>query len=441
MNKILTLIIIFAVFIFSQESILIKNGTLLTVTNGNFEETDLLIQNGKISKIEKNINPPSNTKIIDATGKFVMPGIIDAHSHMGISGGVNEWTNPVTAEVQIEDVINSYDVSLYRALAGGVTTIHAMHGSANVIGGQCETIKLRYGKSVEELKFNGAKRTIKFALGENPTRVHGRGNNIHPSTRMGVEQVIRNSFTAAQKYMNEWDDYNKNKSNNKFPPKKDLRLEVLADILKGNVLIHCHSYRADEIVMLLKVLKEFNINNVVFQHVLEGYKVAKELAEFGAMASSFSDWWSYKFEVYYAIPHNAAIMNDYGVVTSINSDSHELVRHLYLEAAKSLKYGKMSENDALKLITLNPAKQLGIDNKVGSLEIGKDADIAIFTKHPLSSFTRCIMTIVDGEIYFDETDSVDDKRLSVDPFVPVGFDSYYNSYGDFDFEQCMEGAE
>lgn len=441
MNKILTLLILITLINYGQESLLIKNGTIITVTNGTFEETDLLLQNGKISQIGKNINPPSNTKIIDATGKFIMPGIIDAHSHMAISGGVNEWTNPITAEVQIEDVINSNDVSLYRALAGGVTTIHAMHGSANVIGGQNETIKLRYGKSVDEMKFQGAKRTIKFALGENPTRVHGRGNNIHPSTRMGVEQVIRNAFTDAQKYIKEWEDYVNNKSKDKIPPKRDLRLETLADILKGEVLIHCHSYRADEIVMLLKVLKEFNIKNVVFQHVLEGYKVAKELSEFGAMASSFSDWWAYKFEVYYAIPHNASIMNDYGIITSINSDSHELVRHLYLEAAKSLKYGKMSIDEALKLITINPAKQLGIENKVGSIEIGKDADIAIFTLHPLSSFTRCVMTIIDGVIYFDENDTINDKRLEVNPYVPVGVDSYFNSYGDFEVEQCMEGAE
>ncbi len=438
--KKLFIIIIFSLYVlnvFAQNYVLLKGGNLLTITNGDLPETDLLIANGKIEKIGKNLSAPPNTEIIDVKNMFVMPGIIDAHSHMAIDRGINEWTNPVTAEVSIENSIRNDDIALYRALAGGVTTIHALHGSANVIGGQNEIIKLRYGKSIEQMRFKGAPRTIKFALGENPTRVHGRGNHIHPSTRMGVEQVIRTAFNDAQNYMQLWEEYDKDTSANKVPPQKNLRLEALADVLKGNIIINCHSYRADEILMLMRVLKDYNIKKVVFQHILEGYKVAKQLKEFGAMASTFSDWWAYKFEVYYASAYNASIMNDYGVITSINSDSQELVRHLYLEASKSLKYGNMSENDALKMITINPAIQLGIDKRVGSLEIGKDADIAVFSKHPLDSFTTCEMTLIDGKIYFDRKHDKDDQRLNVNPFEPVGFDSFSNTQNDFMLDKCV----
>ncbi|MBA4251493.1 MAG: amidohydrolase [Chlorobiaceae bacterium] len=436
-NKLLLIIfLLLNSFLVSQEYTLIKNGNLLTVANGKMLATDLLIKDGKIYKIGKNLSSPAGTKIIDASDYFVMPGIIDAHSHMAIEDGVNEATNPITSEVKIEDAIEHDDISLYRALAGGVTTIHTMHGSANVIGGQCETLKLRYGKNPAELIFQNAPRTIKFALGENPIRVHGRGNNIHPRSRMGIEQIIRQAFLDAKQYKKEWEDFKNNQT--LIQPKKDLRLEALVDVLDGEMIIHCHAYRSDEIIMLLNVLKEFDIKKVIFQHVLEGYKVAKELAEFGAYASSFADWWSYKFEVYYAIAHNPAILTNYGVITSINSDSPNLVRYLNLEAAKSMRYGNLNEDEALRLITINPAIQLGIDKSVGSLEVGKDADIAIFNRHPLSSFSRCEMTLIDGKIYFDRKNDPNDMRLNVNPNLPVGFDSFSNTLNDFFYNFCMD---
>lgn len=436
-NKLLLIIfLLLNSFLVSQEYTLIKNGNLLTVANGKMLATDLLIKDGKIYKIGKDLSSPAGTKIIDASDYFVMPGIIDAHSHMAIEDGVNEATNPITSEVKIEDAIEHDDISLYRALAGGVTTIHTMHGSANVIGGQCETLKLRYGKNPAELIFQNAPRTIKFALGENPIRVHGRGNNIHPRSRMGIEQIIRQAFLDAKQYKKEWEDFKNNQT--LIQPKKDLRLEALVDVLDGEMIIHCHAYRSDEIIMLLNVLREFDIKKVIFQHVLEGYKVAKELAEFGAYASSFADWWSYKFEVYYAIAHNPAILTNYGVITSINSDSPNLVRYLNLEAAKSMRYGNLNEDEALRLITINPAIQLGIDKSVGSLEVGKDADIAIFNRHPLSSFSRCEMTLIDGKIYFDRKNDPNDMRLNVNPNLPVGFDSFSNTLNDFFYNFCMD---
>lgn len=435
---IINLLFLLANLSFTQNETLIKGGTLLTVTNDDLAETDILIRNGKIAQIGKNLSAP-NAKVIDAKGLFVMPGIIDAHSHMAVEGGVNEYTNPVSAEVRIKDAIEYDDIFLYRALAGGVTTINAMHGSANVIGGQNATLKLRYGKNADDLIFKNAPQTLKFALGENPTRVHGKTNSVIPRTRMGVEQIIREHFTKALQYKEQWADYNSKKT--KIPPRRDLRMETLAKILDGEILVHCHSYRADEIVMLLRVFKEFNIKTITFQHVLEGYKVAKELKEFGAMASTFSDWWAYKFEVYYATAYNASIMNEHAIVTSINSDSPELVRHLNLEAAKSIRYGGMSVNDAMKMITINPAKQLGIDKWVGSLEVGKDADIAIFANHPMSAFSRCEMTLVDGEIYFDRKNDPDDKRLNVSPYEVPGFDSFTNTSNDKYYDSCLEGKE
>lgn len=396
-----------------QGSMLIKNGTVITVTNGTLDNTDIYIENGLIKQIGKNLKVPQTTKVVDASGKYLMPGIIDAHSHIAIDA-VNEATNPVTAEVNVGDAIDPADIAIYRALAGGVTISHAMHGSANAIGGQCETIKHRFGeKNPESLRMAGAPRTIKFALGENPMRVHGEGKKISPASRMGVEQVFRQAFSEAKLYMTAWDDYNSGKHKNM--PSYNLRLETIADILKGNIIIHCHSYRADEILMLMKVLKDFDIKKICFQHVNEGFKVAPELAAFGASASVFSDWWAYKFEVYYSTAYNAAILTKNNVVTSINSDSDELIRHLYLEAAKTQRYGDLSDDQALALITINPAKQLGIDQWVGSLEVGKHGDVAIFDKHPLSVYTIPQMTIVDGVIRFDIRNDMPDMRMFVDP--------------------------
>jgi len=328
-------------------------------------------------------------------------------------------------------------------LGGGVTTIHAMHGSANAIGGQCETIKLRYGvKDPAALLMAGAPRTIKFALGENPTRVHGTGSSIMPRTRMGVEFIIREALSKAKEYREVWDNYNKAKTRKGFrgaPPSYSLRLETLADILKGDIIIHCHSYRADEIYMLMNVCRDFGIKKLVFQHVNEGYKVAPELAKFGAMASVFADWWAYKFEVYYSTAYNAAILTRNGVTTSINSDDGELMRHLYHEAAKTQKYGALTDDEALALITLNPAKQLGIDARVGSLEPGKDADIAIFKGHPLSSYTIPMITIVDGVVRFDREKDPDDMRIYIDPKLPLEVSTFQES-GDHHNDNCMRDA-
>ncbi|MEO1255749.1 MAG: amidohydrolase family protein, partial [Bacteroidota bacterium] len=408
----ITFLLIVAVVMAQEKgSVLIKNGTVLTVTNGTQNDTDVLIENGKITKIGKGLKTPNGSKTIDAKGMFVMPGIIDAHSHLALDA-VNEATNPVTAEVWVGDALDPLDIGIYQALAGGVTAAHSMHGSANAIGGQCETVKFRYGEiDPDNMRMDGAPRTIKFALGENPTRVHGSGNGILPRTRMGVEHVIRSSFQEAKEYMEAWDSHKRKSKDKKYrgkAPMYDIRLETLADILKGNIIIHCHSYRADEIYMLMQVCEDFGVDKLVFQHVNEGFKVAPELAKFGASASIFADWWAYKFEVYYSTAYNAAILTKNGVNTSINSDSGELIRHLYHEAAKSQKYGGLSDDEALALITINPAEQLGIEDRVGSLEVGKEGDVAIFKNHPLSIYALPMVTIVDGIVRFDRENDPDD---------------------------------
>ncbi len=421
-------------------SLLIRNATVLTVTNGTMANTDILVRDGKIAQIGQGLSAPRGVETLDATGRYVMPGIVDAHSHIAISN-VNEATSPVTAEVGVGDVLDPFDVALYRALAGGVTTSHVMHGSANVIGGQCETIKHRYGVKVPaHLLMEGAPRTIKFALGENPTRVHGRGSNIQPASRMGVEFVLRKAFTEAQRYREAWDRYEAARGTNPraIPPPYDGRLEVIADILRGNLIIQCHSYRADEILMLMNVLRDFGVRRVNFQHVNEGFKIAPELAAFGASASIFSDWWAYKFEVYYSTAYNAAILTRNGVVTSINSDSGELNRHLYHEAAKSQKYGDLTDDEALALITINPAKQLGIEDRVGSIEVGKEADLAIFNAHPLSVYAIAQQTIVDGLVRFEIDRDPDDMRLSVDPEAAVETATLWHEN---DHRQCLREAE
>ena len=416
--------------------VLFKNGTVLTVTNGTMENTDVLVRDGKISRIGKDLRAPRGVETVDIQGKFLMPGIIDAHSHIAGSA-INEGTSQVTAEVSMEDVVDPTDVAIYRALAGGVTSIHLMHGSANVIGGQNETMKLRYGTmNPDDLRFEGAPRTIKFALGENPTR-GGRSRGIQPQSRMGVENMLRNSFAEAVEYGKKWDAYNSSSDARKVAPEYNLRMQTLVDIMNGDVLIHCHSYRADEIYMLMKVLSDFDVDKITFQHANEAYKVAPELAAFGASASVFADWWAYKLEVYYSTAYNAAILTENGVLTSINSDSGELIRHLFHEAAKTQKYGDLSDDQALALITLNPAKQLGIDSRVGSIEVGKDADIAIFDKHPLSVYAVPQMTFVDGVKYFDLMDSKGDKRIFVNPESTISDIMIYERHDD---HRCLEDA-
>lgn len=439
--SLLTLLLLFCTLpLMAQVStgdVLIKNATVITITNGTLENTDVLVEDGKITRIGNSLRTPNGVMEVDATGKYVMPGIIDAHSHIA-GTSINEGTSQVTAEVQMADVVDPLDISIYRALAGGVTSIHLLHGSANVIGGESETLKLRYGVTdPQDMMFEGAPRTIKFALGENPTR-GARARGIQPQSRMGVEAMLRNSFREAQIYKEKWDEYRADNNRRKVAPAYDGRMETLVDILEGEVLVHCHSYRADEIYMLLNVFRDFGIEKLTFQHANEAYKVAPELAEFGAGASVFSDWWAYKLEVYYSTAYNAAILTNNGVTTSINSDSGELIRHLFHEAAKSQKYGGLSDEEALALITLNPAKQLGIDDRVGSIEEGKDGDIAIFEGHPLSVYSIPLMTFVDGVKYFDRETDADDQRLYVDP------ESTIEAVQIFDADEqhkCMQDAE
>src|SRR5688572_16906944 len=335
------------------QDVAIRNATLLTITNGTIENGTVVVRNGKITAVGKDVAIPAGIKVIDGTGKFVMPGIIDAHSHMAIEGGINEGSESVTPEVQVP--IRDDDPSIYRALAGGVTSALLLHGSANTIGGQGRVIKMRWGQPADSLEFDGAYRIVKFALGENVTRansVQPDSTRRFPKSRMGVEALLNWWFTRAQEYEKEWKAFEARKDKNAVPPRTDLRLQALVDILNGTIKVHSHSYRGDEIVMLMRVAEKFGFRINTFQHVLEGYKVADELAKHGAAASTFAESWAYKVEAYDAIPHNMAIMNSRGVVVSVNSDSNERVRRLYQEAAFGMKYGGMTETDALKMITL-----------------------------------------------------------------------------------------
>lgn len=390
------------------ESLAIVGGTIWTGgPQGTIPNGTLVIRDGKIVAVGAGLRAPDGARVIEAGGRFVMPGIIDEHSHAAIEGDVNECTDIVTAEVRVGDVIDHRDPGIYRQLAGGVTTIHSLHGSCNAIGGQNAILKLRWGQGPDELLFEGAPRSIKFALGENPKRANARGRERrYPATRMGVEAVLRQHFEAARAYAREWQDYEKRaraagaQGPAPVPPRRDLRLETLRDVLAGKVQVHAHCYRADEILMLIRLADEFGFKIRTFEHVLEGYKVASEIARHGAGASTFIDWWGFKLEAYDAVPYNPAVLQSRGVLVSLNSDSGELARRLYWDAAKAVKYG-VSEDEALRMITINPARQLGIDRRVGSLEVGKDADVAIFSTHPFSPDARPEMTLVDGTVYFD----------------------------------------
>lgn len=389
--------------------IVIKNATVLTVTKGTFVGS-VVLRDGKIVEAGEKVTEPAGAEIIDATGKFLMPGIIDCHSHIA-SDAINEGSVSVSSMVGIEDTINPEDIAIYRALAGGITTANILHGSANSIGGKTIVLKMRWGKDAREMVFEGAKPGIKFALGENPKRAgNPQGQRInanvvlrYPATRMGVEDVIREAFNDAKIYQTQWKDYNEKvaRGEHLLAPRRDLKLDALVEVLEGKRFVHAHCYRQDEILMLLRVADDYGFKIRTLQHVLEGYKVAKEIAEHGAGASTFSDWWDFKIEAADAIPYNAAIMVRKGVLVSLNSDSAELMRHLNDEAAKTIKYGGLSETEALSLITINPAKQLDIDKRVGSIEVGKDADLVIFDQHPLSNYAKVEKVFVDGQVYFD----------------------------------------
>jgi imidazolonepropionase-like amidohydrolase len=387
--------------------LLIRNATILTVSHGTIDKGDILIKDGKIAAIGGTLKAPADAVVIDATGQFVTPGIIDCHSHIAVDGSVNEGSVSVSSMVNIADVLDSDDISIFRDLAGGVTTANILHGSANSIGGQTIVIKLRWGQPAAKLPFGGALPGIKFALGENPKRSNFRASGVpdrYPVTRMGVEETIRSAFAEARDYKKSWDDYNKRAAageKNVLPPRRNLKLDPLVEVLEGKRYVHAHCYREDEILMLLRVAKEFGFRVQTFQHVLEGYKVADEIAAAGSGASTFSDWWAYKVEAYEAIPYNAALMTKRGVLVSINSDDAAEATHLNQEAAKSIRYGGLTQDEALKLVTLNPAIQLGIDKRVGSVDVGKDADLAIYNHDPLSAYAVVQKTLIDGRVYFD----------------------------------------
>ena len=389
------------------QTTLIKNATVLTVSRGTLQNTDVLIRNGKITAVGPNLSAPTGARVIDATGKFVLPGIIDAHSHTMMDGSVNECTKSVTSMARTQDVLNPNAINIYRGLAGGTTSALLLHGSCNSIGGLSTTVKFKWGHPASAFVFPGAPTGIKFALGENPKRTNFNIPGLqarYPATRMGVEEVIRDAFTRARDYKRDWDDYRaavSRRDQNVMPPRRDLELEPLVEILEGKRYVHAHSYRAEEILMLINVADEFGFKIRTFQHVLEGYKVATEIARHGAMASAFADFWGYKMEAYDAIPYDVPIMTRHGIVSSVNSDSDERARRLNIEAAKMIRYGGLTEEEALKLVTLNPAMQLGVDNRVGSIEVGKDADLAIWNAHPLSVYARVEQTFVDGELLFD----------------------------------------
>jgi imidazolonepropionase-like amidohydrolase len=390
----------------SAADLVIQNAKILTVTKGRIDGA-MLIRDGKIIEVAPKVLVPPGAEVLDAAGMYVMPGIIDCHSHMAAES-INEGSVSVSSMVGIEDVLNATDIAIYRALAGGVTTANVLHGSANAIGGKCQVIKMRWGKDAAGIRFEGAKPGIKFALGENPKRrgqqmAFGATTLRYPATRMGVEDVIREAFLDAKQYQAAWKEYRAKaaRGESTMAPRRDLKLEPLVEVLEGQRQVHAHCYRADEILMLIRVADEMGFKIRTFQHVLEGYKVAKEIAAHGGGASTFSDWWAYKVEAYDATPYNAAIMHKKGVLVSLNSDSDELVRHLNNEAAKTMKYGGLTEDEALATVTINPAKQLEIASRVGSIEPGKDADLAMFDGHPLSNYAKVQKVFIDGQLYFD----------------------------------------
>lgn len=393
-------------------TILIKNATVLTAVAGTLPATDILVQNGKIARIGKNLTAPAGTKTIDATGKFVTPGIIDCHSH-SMMDSTNEGSRSVTSMVRMRDVLNPDDITIYRALAGGVTGANLLHGSANSIGGQNVTVKFKWGRPVEDYIVPDAPPGIKFAMGENVRRTTQSpqpGQQLrYPRTRQGVVETMRDAFIRARDYKQSLDDFKAGKT--KIPPRRDLELEPLVEILEGKRLVHCHGYRSDEHLNLLLLADEFGFKIGTLQHALEAYKIAPEIAKRGTGVSIFADSWGYKLEAFDSIPYNAYILWKNGVNVSINSDSDERMRRLNFDAAKMMKYGGVPEQDALQMITLNPAKQLGIAKRTGSIEVGKDGDLVIWTAHPFDIFTRVETTIIEGDVYFDRQQ---DAQLRLD---------------------------
>jgi len=391
----------------AHHEVVIKNATVMTVTHGNIKNGSIYIKDGKIAAVGEAVNAPASATVIDAGGKYLTPGIVDSHSHIALDDDVNEATSPITPQMMMKDAFDYQDKAIYRALAGGVTTSLLLHGSANMIGGQAVVIKHKYGAARDEMLFPNAPRSIKFASGENPKRVYGSRDQL-PSTRMGNFAVQREALVQAQDYMREWDNYNEKIKRNKddkdaTPPKHDLKLEALADVLRGKLMVQIHCYRADEMLTEIALAKEFSYNLRAFHHALEAYKIADQLAANNIGIATFSDWWGYKQEAWDAIPWNAVMAMRKGVRVAIKSDSGDYDRRLNQEAAKTMRYGGATEEEALKMITLNAAWIVGVDDRVGSIDVGKDADLVIWDGYPLSSYGVPEKVLIDGEVYFDRT--------------------------------------
>jgi imidazolonepropionase-like amidohydrolase len=385
--------------------VLIKNATVMTVTHGNIKNGSIYIKGGKIAAVGEQVTAPAGTPEIDAGGKYLTPGIVDSHSHIALDSDINEATSPITPHMLMKDAFDYQDKAIYRALAGGVTTSLLLHGSANMIGGQAIVIKHKYGLGRDEMLFPNAPASIKFASGENPKRVYG-GREQLPSTRMGNFEVQREALVQAQDYMREWDVYHeklKRGDKDASAPKHDLKLEALAEVLRGKLMVQIHCYRSDEMLTEIAMAKEFGYKIRGFHHALEAYKVADQIAAANIGIATFADWWGYKQEAWDAIPWNAVISMRKGVRVAIKSDSEDYTRRLNQEAAKAMRYGGATEEEALKMITLNAAWIVGVDDRVGSIDVGKDADLVIWDGYPLSSYGVPEKVLIDGEVYFDRS--------------------------------------
>ncbi len=388
-----------------HNDVVIKNATVMTVTHGVIKNGSVYVKDGKIVAVGDTVNAPASATVIDAGGKYVTPGIIDSHSHIALNDDVNEATSPITPHMMMKDAFDYQDKAIYRALAGGVTTSLLLHGSANMIGGQAVVIKHKYGATRDGMLFPNAPRSIKFASGENPKRVYGSRDQL-PSTRMGNFAVQREALVQAQDYMREWDSYNdkvKRGDKDASAPKRDLKLDALADVLRGKIMVQMHIYRADEMLTEIAMAKEFGYKIRAFHHALEAYKVADEIAANGIGIATFADWWGYKQEAWDAIPWNAVLSMRKGVRVAIKSDSEDYTRRLNQEAAKTIRYGGATEDEALKMITINPAWIIGVDDRVGSIDVGKDADLVIWDGYPLSTSGVPEKVFIDGDVYFDRS--------------------------------------
>lgn len=389
----------------SSNDVVITNATVMTVTNGTLEHASVWLHDGKIAGVGEKVSAPAGAITIDASGKYVTPGIIDPHSHSALDNDVNEATSPVTPSMMMEDAFDNRDKALYQALAGGVTTELLLHGSANMIGGQAVVIKNKFGLDRNAMLFPNAPRSIKFASGENPKRVYGSRNEL-PSTRMGNFEVMRQSFEDAKTYQAEWDAYNaKVRGGDKtaVAPRRDLKLEALSEVLQGKLYVQIHCYRSDEMLTEENLAHEYGYKLRAFHHALEAYKIAPTLAADGTAIATFSDWWGYKDEAWDAIPWNAVMSMRQGVRVALKSDSNDQIRRLNQEAGKMVHYGGATEEEALRMVTLNPAWIIGVDDRVGSLDVGKDADVVIWSADPLSTYAHAEKVYIDGELFFDST--------------------------------------